>query len=82
MNQQALIKKMAAEHNGTLTHNKLINNNVSSYNIDLALKSGLLECTRSGIYQESDTPEDILYSLQQKYKRGVYSLETALYLWI
>lgn len=81
MNQQALIKKMAADHNGTLTHNQLINNNISSYNINLALKSGLLERTRPGIYQKSDTTEDIFYSLQQKYKRGVYSLETALYLW-
>lgn len=81
MNQQALIKKLATEHNGTLTHNQLVNNNVSSYNINLALKSGLLERTRPGIYQESDTTEDIFYSLQQKYKRGVYSLETALYLW-
>lgn len=81
MNQQALIKKLAGDHNGTLTHNQLINNNISSYNINLALKSGLLERTRPGIYQESDTTEDIFYSLQQKYKRGVYSLETALYLW-
>ncbi|AEG41631.1 type IV toxin-antitoxin system AbiEi family antitoxin domain-containing protein [Lactobacillus kefiranofaciens] len=81
MNQQVLIKKLAAEHNGTLTHNQLVNNNISSYNINLALKSGLLERTRSGIYQKSNTTEDIFYSLQQKYKRGVYSLETALYLW-
>ena len=81
MNQQSLIKKLAADHNGTITHNQLINNNVSSYNINLALKSGLLERTRPGIYQKSDTTEDIFYSLQQKYKRGVYSLETALYLW-
>ena len=81
MNQQVLIKKLTAEHNGTLTHNQLTNNNISSYNINLALISGLLERTRPGIYQKLDTTEDIFYSLQQKYKRGIYSLETALYLW-
>lgn len=81
MNQQVLIKKLTAEYNGTITHNQLTNNNSSSYNINLALKSGLLERIRPGIYQKLDTTEDIFYSLQQKYKRGIYSLETALYLW-
>lgn len=81
MNKRALIKKLAKRYHGTITRNQLIANNVSSYNINLALSSGLLERPRAGIYQEADIPEDIFYSLQQKYKRGVYSLETALYLW-
>lgn len=81
MNQQLLIQKIADQHHGTLTHHQLIANNISSYSINLALKSGLLERTRAGIYQASDSTEDIFYSLQQKYKRGIYSLETALYLW-
>lgn len=81
MNQQMLIKQIAKKYHGTITHKQLIANNVSSYSINQALKSGLLERTRSGIYQEIDTPEDIFYSLQQKYKQGIYSLETALYLW-
>lgn len=81
MNQQSLIKKIVKKYHGTVTHSQLISDNISTYNINQALKSGFLERARRGIYQETDTPEDIFYSLQQKYKRGIYSLETALYLW-
>ena len=34
-----------------------------------------------GIYVKSDAWEDEFYLLQQKYSRGIYSHDTALYLW-
>lgn len=81
MKQQKIIKKLLMTNNGTISHRTLIANGVSSYGINQAIKAGLLEKTRSGIYIDASGTEDIFYSLQQKYRHGIYSLRTALYLW-
>lgn len=81
MKQKSLISQLAKIHNGTITHRELALNGVSSYSISKAVQDGTLEKIRPGIYLFGDDTEDIFYSLQQKYKKGIYSLETALYLW-
>ncbi len=43
-------------------------------------EEGILNRYGRGIYVKSDTWEDDLYLLQQKYCRGIYSHDTALYL--
>lgn len=79
--QQQIIKKLLKENNGTISHRDLANNGISSYSINQAIKKGLLERIRSGIYIDVNGTEDIFYSFQQKYRQGIYSLRTALYLW-
>lgn len=81
MSQQTMIKNLAQKHSGTITHKELASHGISSYSIKLALNNGTLEKIRPGIYLEGDNTEDTFFSLQQKYKKGIYSLETALYLW-
>lgn len=81
MNQQLLIQQLLNKHSGTISHNELKAQGISSYSIKKALENGYLEKIRSGIYLDTKSTEDIFYSLQQKYKNGIYSLETALYLW-
>lgn len=81
MNQSLLINDLISQNNGTLTRKALSENKISSYTINQAIENGQLEKVRPGIYVATNSTEDIFYSLQQKYKKGIYSLETALYLW-
>lgn len=47
---------------------------------DMVENGDLVKCKR-GIYMLADEWEDDYYTIQQKYSRGIYSHETALYLW-
>lgn len=81
MNQDLMIANLSKKYNGTITRKQLSNQGLSSYNVSQLVKDGILERTRPGIYIDTNGTEDIFYSMQQKYKKGIFSLETALYLW-
>lgn len=53
----------------------------SDYEIKKLLKSGKIERLDHGIYNKADSFSDIFKANQLKYQKGIYCLNTSLYLW-
>lgn len=67
--------------NGMITSLTVTNHGIHRGVLSEMVKAGdLVRCSR-GIYVMADEWEDEFYILQQKYRRGVFSHATALYLW-
>lgn len=79
MTNEAIIK-FAIENNGTLTAAELDKAGISRGHLDYALKNGLLERSSRGVYILPEAFDDEMFGLQMKYKKGVFSCETALFL--
>lgn len=81
MNHTQQILDMAKQNNGVVTASMIgeagLSRGVLKYLADL----GKLEKTARGIYILPGTWEDEFVSLQERFKRGIFSLETALFLW-
>lgn len=81
MNHTQQILEMAKQNNGVVTAAMIgeagLSRGVLKYLADL----GKLEKTARGIYILPDAWEDEFVSLQERFKRGIFSLETALFLW-
>ena len=66
--------------NGIITAKKITEQGINRSVLGEMVKSGeLIQCSR-GIYMLADEWEDEFYLLQLKYKRGIFSHATALYL--
>lgn len=66
--------------NGIITSKSVTEHGIHRSVLGEMVKSGeLIQCSR-GVYLLADEWEDELYLLQQKYKRGIFSHDTALYL--
>lgn len=66
--------------NGVITSRIVTEQGIHRSVLSEMVKSGeLIQCSR-GIYMFADEWEDEFYLLQQKYKRGIFSHDTALYL--
>lgn len=66
--------------NGVITSKKVTEQGIHRGILSELVKSGeLVQCSR-GIYMLADEWEDEFYLLQKKYKRGIFSHATALYL--
>lgn len=67
-------------HQSVLETRQMTQAGISRVQIAKCLNSGLLCRCGRGLYRTSDTPEDELFNLQQRYRRGILSHETALHL--
>lgn len=74
------ILNMAKENNGTVTSAMVDGAGFSRGNIKYLVDNGILEKTARGIYILPEVWEDEMYHLQNRFKRGIYSHETALFL--
>ena len=74
------ILNMAKENNGTVTSAMVDGAGFSRGNIKYLVDNGMLEKTARGIYILPEVWEDEMYHLQKRFKRGIYSHETALFL--
>ena len=81
MNPTDRIIVLAKENNGTVTTSMVVEAGVSRGNLDYLLRKGTLERVARGIYMLPEGWEDELFNLQNRFKRGIYSLETAMFLW-
>lgn len=66
--------------NGILTAAQVTEAGIHRSVLQEMVKSGDIYRYGRGLYVKSDAWEDDFYLLQQKYKRGIYSHDTALYL--
>ena len=75
------IIKMAKENNGTVTTAMVVAAGISRGNIKYLVDKGMLEKSARGVYILPEVWNDEIFNLQNRFKRGIYSHETALFLW-
>ncbi|XCP84489.1 type IV toxin-antitoxin system AbiEi family antitoxin domain-containing protein [Roseburia hominis] len=75
------IIKMAKQNNSTVTTAMVVAAGFSRGNLKYLVDKGMLEKSARGIYILPEAWEDEIFNLQNRFKRGVFSRETALFLW-
>jgi predicted transcriptional regulator of viral defense system len=75
-----MIMKIARENNGIITSAQITSSNISREYLRQLVEKGLLEKSERGIYLIPSSFEDEMFSLQVRFKRGIFSHETALFL--
>lgn len=80
MSSTEKILELAKKNNGTITSSQITKAGISREYLRKLVKSELLERVERGVYILPDCFDDELYSLQMRYKKGVFSHETALFL--
>ena len=76
-----MIIQMAKDNNGVVTAAMITKNGISRGNLKYLVDSGKLEKSGRGVYVLPNIWDDELFTLQNRFKRGIYSGETALFLW-
>ena len=75
------IIRMAKENNGIVTTAMVVEAGFSRGNIKYLADKGMIEKSARGVYILPEVWEDEIFNLQNRFKRGIYSHETALFLW-
>ena len=75
------IIKMAKENNGIVTTAMVVAAGFSRGNIKYLVDKGMIEKSARGVYTLPEVWDDEIFNLQNRFKRGIYSHETALFLW-
>ena len=75
------IIKMAKKNNGTVTTAMVVAAGFSRGNIKYLVDKGRIEKSTRGVYILPEVWDDEIFNLQSRFKRGIYSHETALFLW-
>ena len=81
MKESEMIIEMAQNNNGTVTAEMVTQAGISRGHLKHLLDSGKLERSGRGVYVLPHIFEDEIFALQCRFKRGVFSCETALFLW-
>lgn len=81
MRETDTIIEMAENNNGTVTAAMVTEAGLSRATLKILADSGKLERTGRGVYVLPHIFEDEIYTMQCRFKRGVFSCETALFLW-
>lgn len=74
------ILELAKKNNGTITSTQITKAGFSREYLRKLMKDNLLERVDRGVYILPDRFEDELFNLQTRYKKGIFSHETALFL--
>lgn len=75
------ILELVYENNGIMTSAELSGLGYSRGNLKYLVDTGMLEKCARGVYILPELWEDELYNLQVRFKKGIFSHETALFLW-
>lgn len=81
MTESEQIMKMAQENNGTVTSTMVTKAGLSRGSLKYLCDHGKLERSGRGVYILPEVWDDEMYILQTRYKRGIFSHDTALFLW-
>lgn len=81
MKKTEMILQLAKNNNGTVTAAMVSEAGISRAHLKYLTDKGELEQTGRGVYVLPYVLEDEMYALQCRFKRGVFSCETALFLW-
>lgn len=80
INHSQRILEMATYNNGLVTTAMLVKEGIPRGSLQYLVKQGRIERASRGVYTLSGVWEDEFVVLQSRYKRGIYSLDTVLYL--
>lgn len=81
MNVSDKILQFAKENNGVVTTAALSEQGILRGNLKKLVDEGRLEKTVRGVYILPEIWEDEFVNLQARFKKGIFSYETALFLW-
>ena len=79
MNHIERLEALIKEKNGTLLASDLKGTNIPREYLKILVECGKLERVYRGVYVSPETFEDVMYYMQHKYPKIIYSHETALY---
>ncbi len=74
------ILQMAHEKNGIVTSAEVTNAGISRAHLKVLVDKGLLEHVERGVYVIPTVFNDEMFNLQTRFKRGIFSYETALFI--
>lgn len=78
--KQKILKLLNSSKNGMISTSEVTKAGIHRGVLKDLVDSGELNRFSRGLYVRNNSWEDDLYLIQQKYKRGIYSYDTALYL--
>lgn len=79
MKYEEKIIKLLENNNGILLTSDLVNINIPRQYLNILKNKGIIERVSRGIYIQKDKIEDEFYLLQNRFKKGIFSHNTALY---
>lgn len=80
MTSSKMILKLAEKNNGIVKSSELDEDGLSRGSLKYLVDSGKLERVSRGVYVLPEVWDDEFVNLQTRFKKGIYSLETALFL--
>ena len=81
MKETEMILQMAQENNGTITTAMVTEAGISRGNLKYLTDTGKLQRSGRGVYVLPDIWDDEMFAIQNRFKRGIFSCDTALFLW-
>lgn len=81
MKETEMILQMAHENNGTVTTAMVTKAGISRGNLKYLTDTGKLERSGRGVYVLPEIWDDEFFAFQNRFKRGIFSCDTALFLW-
>lgn len=81
MNVSDKIMQFVKENNGVVTTAALSEKGILRGNLKKLVDDGKLEKTARGVYILPEIWEDVFVNVQARFKKGIFSNETALFLW-
>lgn len=81
MKETELILQMAQKNNGTVTAAMVTKAGISRGSLKYLTDAGKLERSGRGVYVLPEVWDDEFFALQSRFKRGIFSCDTALFLW-
>ena len=80
MNYAERIMDLAKANNGVVTSAQITQAGINRYYLKMLADQGLLERSERGVYILPTTFDDEMFNLQSRYKKGIFSHATALFL--
>ncbi len=80
MSNAEMILELVRKNNGVITATEVTRAGISRGSLKHLVDSGVLEHASRGVYQLAEVWDDEMYQLQIRYKKGIFSGETALFL--
>ena len=80
MTDSKQIMELAKQNNGVVTTAMVVEAGFSRGSLKYLSDTGRLERTSRGVYTLPESWEDEFVSVQSRYKRGIYALDTAMFL--
>lgn len=81
MSNSESIMKMVESNNGTITTAEVTKAGISRGSLKYLVDKGILERSARGVYILTEVWDDEFYNLQIRFKKGIFSGETALFLY-